>query len=282
MDFKTILVNLNHEARVPELIAAAAAIAKPAKAHVIGLYVMPPVLVPSDMIIPMGPEIYREQIASHRAQAKNIESVFEKLTRGEPYGAEWRIHGNPQITYQPIANGVIAEARTAELVIVSQGTGDKGSPMLAEVAERVGLESGRPVLVVPTAWKPRECGRDITVAWDSSREAARAAFDALPLLARASRVRLITVGRQQEVGTNANPASELASTMARHGLNLEVQVFGSESRHTGDTILTKVESDGSDLLVMGVYGHSRLREFILGGATRDVLKNMTVPVLMSH
>jgi nucleotide-binding universal stress UspA family protein len=282
MDFKTILVNLNHEARAQEMIAAAAAIARRSEAHVIGLYVMPPVLVPADMIMPMGPEVYTEQIAAHKAQAKRIETAFERLTRGEPFVAEWRLHGDPGFTYDPIANGVIEEARSAELVIVSQGTGAGGGPMLAELAERVGLESGRPVLVVPTEWQPREYGRDITIAWNDTRESARAAFDALPLLERANRVRLITVGQKKQNGRNTVPASELAATLARHGLDVEVNTFGSESRHTGDTILSQVTADGSDLLVMGIYGHSRLREFVLGGATRDVLKNMTIPVLMSH
>jgi nucleotide-binding universal stress UspA family protein len=283
MDFKTILVNLNHEARVPELVAAAAAIARPAESHVVGLYVMPPLFVPSDLVIPMGAEFYEEQIVAHRAQAERIQTVFDRLTRGEPYVAEWRVHGDARSSYDPIAEGVIFEARTAELVIVSQATDGADAPMLAEVAERVALESGRPVLVIPTKWLPRAYGQDIAVAWNDTREAARAAFDALPLLERAKRIRLVTVAEQKDGnGANMVPSAEVAATLARHGLDVEVTTIPADGRHTGNTILSRVAADGADLLVMGIYGHSRLREFVLGGASRDVLKNMTVPVLMSH
>jgi nucleotide-binding universal stress UspA family protein len=283
MDFKTILVNLNHESRVSELIAAAAAIARPSEAHVVGLYVMPPILVPSDMVIPMGAEFYDEQVLAHRAQSERVQTVFERLTRGEPYVAEWRIHGEARTAFEQIADGIVEESRAADLVIVSQAEDGKDPNILVDVPERVALESGRPVLVIPTKWLPREYGQNVTVAWNDSREAARAAFDALPLLERAKRVRLVTVGEQRNSsGKNMVPAAEVAATLARHGLDVEVETIPAEGRHIGNTILSDVTAGGSDLLVMGVYGHSRLREFILGGATRDVLKNMTVPVLMSH
>ncbi|MEQ1576258.1 MAG: universal stress protein [Hyphomicrobium sp.] len=283
MDFKTILVNLNHEQRVPQLIAAAAAIARPTEAHVVGLYVMPPLFVPSDMVIPMGAEFYEEQILAHKAQAERIEAIFDRLTRGEPFVAEWRVHGDARSAYEPVADGVVAQSRAAELVIVSQAI-DGGVPtILAEIPERVAMESGRPVLVIPTSWQQREFGLDIAVAWNDSREAARATFDALPLLRRAKKIRLMTVGEQfDESGNNILSPADAAATLARHGLTVEIETIGSEGRHTGNTLLTRVAADSADLLVMGAYGHSRLREFVLGGATRDVLKHMTVPVLMSH
>jgi nucleotide-binding universal stress UspA family protein len=283
MTFKTILVNLNNEPRVSELIAAAAAIARPTEAHVIGLYVMPPLLMPSDVIMPMGAEFYEEQVVEHRAQAERIKTIFDRLTAGEPFVAEWRTHGDVRSAYESIADGVIEQSRAAELVIVSQARDGKDPPMLTDIAERVALESGRPVLVIPSSWLSREYGRDIAVAWNDSREATRAAFDALPLLARAKKVRLITVGETTDGDRkNTIPSAEVASTLARHGLDVEVETLTNADRHTGNAILSRVVADGSDLLVMGAYGHSRLREFVLGGATRDVLKHMTVPVLMSH
>lgn len=283
MNFKTILVNLNHEPRVAELIAAAAAIARPTEAHVVGLYVMPPLFLPSDVIMPMGADFYEAQVAEHRAQAERIKMVFDRLTKGEPFVAEWRVHGEARTAYASIAEGVIEQSRAAELVIVSQAIDGKDPPMLTDIAERVALESGRPVLVIPSTWLAREYGRDVAVAWNDSRESTRAAFDALPLLERAKKIRLITVGEPTgSDGTNIFPAAEVAATLARHGLDVEVETVTNSDRHTGNAILARVAADGSDLLVMGAYGHSRLREFVLGGATRDVLKNMTVPVLMSH
>jgi len=283
MTLKTILVHLNHEERLSELIAVATAIARQAEAHVIGLYVMPPLFTPSDLIVPMGPEIFEQQVAAHETQAARTKTVFERLTTGEPFVAEWRVHGDARSAYDDIAVGVIAEARAAELVIVSQATGDKDPLVLVEVAERVALESGRPVLVVPVAWSPRAFGTKVAIAWNDSREAARAAFDALPLLRAAKQVQIISIAETID-GTDRPeiPAAEIAATLARHGLNIDVKTIPSDGRHAGNTLLSCVAKEGADLLVMGAYGHSRLREFILGGATRDVLKNMTVPILLSH
>ncbi len=283
MSIRTILVNLNHEARVAELTAAAAAIARVSEAHVVGLFVMPPLYVPSDIMVPMGAGFYEDQVADHEAQAERIKTIFERLTKGEPFVAEWRVHGDPRMTYDPIADGVILQSRAADLVIVSQAAGDTCAPMLTEVAERVALEGGRPVLVVPSNWPAREYGLDVAVAWNDSREAARAAFDAVPLLARAKKVRLITVGEMTNGGgANIIASAEVAATLARHGLDVEIETVAADNRHPGNALLARVAADGSDMLVMGAYGHSRLREFVLGGATRDVLKHMTVPVLMSH
>jgi nucleotide-binding universal stress UspA family protein len=283
MYFKTILISLNNEPRAPELIAAAAAIARPAQAHVVGLYVMPPLFMPSDVILPMGADFYEDQVTEHRAQAERIRTVFDRLTMGEPFVAEWRVYGDARMAYEPIAAGVIDQSRAADVVIVSQGVDGKDPPMLTDIAERVALEGGRPVLVIPANWQACEYGRDVAVAWNDSREATRATFDALPLLKHARKVRLITVGEQGNGdGKNTIPAAEIAATLARHGLDVEVETVANADRHTGNAILARVVSDGADLLVMGAYGHSRMREFILGGATREVLKNMTVPVLMSH
>lgn len=283
MTFRTILVNLNQEERVEALVAAAAAIARPTEAHVIGLYVMPPLFMPSDVVLPMGAEFYEDQISAHRAQAERIKVVFERLTQGEPFAAEWRVHGDACSAYESIADGVVEQSRAAEVVIVSQAVDGLDSPMLTDIAERVAIESGRPVLVIPGNWVAREYGRDVAVAWNDSREATRATFDALPLLENAKKIRLITVGEPTDgAGTNIIPSAEVASTLARHGLDVEVETVSNADRHTGNAILARVAADGADLLVMGAYGHSRMREFILGGATRDVLKNMTVPVLMSH
>jgi nucleotide-binding universal stress UspA family protein len=283
MGIKTVLVNLNHETRVEALIAAAAAIARPSEAHVVGLYVMPPLFMPSDVILPMGSDFYEMQIAEHRAQATRIQTSFERLTKGEPYVAEWRVYGDVRAAYESIADGVIDQSRAADIIVVSQAVDGEVPPMITDIPERVAIESGRPVLVIPANWSACDYGRDVAIAWNDSRESARAAFDALPLLERAKKVRLITVS-EHATGSGANtiPAAEAAASLARHGLEVEVETIGGDGRHSGSALLAKVVADGADMLVMGAYGHSRLREFVLGGVTRDVLRHMTVPVLMSH
>jgi nucleotide-binding universal stress UspA family protein len=283
MTFKTIVVNLNHEARVAELTAAAAAVARPTEAHVVGLYVMPPLFMPSDVVLPMGAEFYEQQIAEHKAQAARIKAIFDRLTSGEPFVAEWRCYGDAGSAYESIADGVVAQSRAAELMIVSQAADGVAPPMLTDIPERVAIESGRPVLVIPVTWNATAFGDKITVAWNNTKESTRAAFDALPFLRRASTIRLLTAGDQKDDdGASTIPAAEIAETLARHGFNVDVSMIDDAGRHAAPALIARVVADGSDMLVMGAYGHSRLREFILGGTTRDVLKTMTVPVLMSH
>lgn len=283
MGFKTILVNLNHESRAAELVAAAAGAARPTESHVVGLYVAPPLFMPSDVIMPMGADFYEQQVAEHREQCERIRTVFERLTKGEPFVAEWKSKGNLSMAYEPIAGGVIAEARAADLVIVSQATDGNDPPMLTDVPQRVALESGRPVLVIPTRWGGTRYGQNIAIAWNNSREAARATFDALPFLERATSIKLITVGESRDSdGAPAISAADVAATLARHGLRIEIETMAPVSGAIGPALLARATAGGADMLVMGAYGHSRMREFILGGATRDVLKSMTIPIFMSH
>jgi nucleotide-binding universal stress UspA family protein len=283
MRIKTVLVNLNHEQRVTAVLAAAADIAQSNSAHLIGLYVMPPLFMPSDVIVPMGSEFYEQQITDHLAQAERIRKTFEDQTRGQTFVAEWRIHGEARSAYESLADGVIAQARSADLVVVSQARDGVASPMLTDIAERVALEGGRPVLVVPASWTPQPFGKNVTVAWNDSRESSRALFDAIPLLTSANMVHLSTLG--DTVDADEKPVIsgvDAAEALARHGVAVAVDSIPNGGGSIGATLLARAIAHNSDLIVMGAYGHSRMREFILGGVTRDMLKAMTVPVLMSH
>lgn len=284
MPFKTIVVNLNYEGRVTELVAAAIAIARQSEAHVIGLYVMPPIFMPGEVMMPMGSDFFDQQIMEHKAQAKRIEARFLELTRTEPIVAEWRVHGEAVSSYEALAEGVITQSRTADLTIVSQATEGVSPPMLQDIAERVAIESGRPVLVVPENWKGTKFGQRITVAWNNSREAARAAFDALPFLKQASSIRIVTASLEtsDDDDTPVIPAADIAESLARHGLKIDVGTTSPSGRNAAPELLADMQENGSDMLVMGAYGHARLWEFILGGTTRGILKTTNVPVLMAH
>ncbi len=121
------------------------------------------------------------------------------------------------------------------------------------------------------------------VAWDASREAARAVSDALPILERASSVAVVSVNpRSRDFGHGDVPGADIALHLARHGVKVDVQRIETRDLDVGNALLSHVASESADLLVMGGYGHSRLREMVLGGATRTILGEMTVPVLMSH
>ena len=150
--------------------------------------------------------------------------------------------------------------------------------MLSDVAERVAFESGRPVLVVPSAWQPCEYGHDVAIAWNDSRRGGprHVRRHAVPCGGAQDPARYRERVAKRDARSNTIPAAEVAATLARHGFDVEVETVAGNG-HAGQAILSRIAADGADLLVMGAYGHSRMREFVLGGATRDVLRKMTVP-----
>jgi nucleotide-binding universal stress UspA family protein len=152
-----------------------------------------------------------------------------------------------------------------------------------DAPEEVILACSRPVLVVPFARRRLDrIGTNVVVAWNGSREAGRAVQDAVPLLAMSGAVTVLLVDPEEDADIEL--AEDLVLHLARHGLYARTQVIRRElsTLSVSDTLLAQVADLDADLLVMGAYGHSRLREMILGGVTRDILRNMNVPVLMAH
>jgi nucleotide-binding universal stress UspA family protein len=171
-------------------------------------------------------------------------------------------------------------ARRFDLSIVGQAEPET-SAVEEIIVESALFESGRPVIIVPYIQKaPLKLDR-VMLCWDGSRAAARAIADAMPLLRRAGRVEVVIVanerGKQDEI-----EGADMGGHLARHGLNVEVKRTALGGIDVADVILSHAADASSDLIVMGGYGHSRLREFVLGGVTRSILRSMTVPVLMSH
>jgi nucleotide-binding universal stress UspA family protein len=150
------------------------------------------------------------------------------------------------------------------------------------LAEAIIFGSGRPTLVLPEISRPKPPRLDhVIVAWDFSRPAARAVADAIPLLEKAKRVHILTVMNEKAIDSNRSSA-ELARNLAHHGIDVVLDKIDAAGQPIGRILRTQAASGDADLLVMGAYGHSRFREFILGGATRDILANPPVPVLFSH
>jgi nucleotide-binding universal stress UspA family protein len=171
-------------------------------------------------------------------------------------------------------------ARRFDLSIVGQA--EPGTSAVEEIiAESALFESGRPVIVVPYIQKaPLKLDR-VMLCWDGSRAAARAIADAMPLLEQAGRVEIVIVanerGKKDEI-----EGADMGAHLARHGLNVEVKRTVLGDIDVADVILSHAADAGSDFIVIGGYGHSRLREFVLGGVTRTIFRSMTAPVLMSH
>jgi nucleotide-binding universal stress UspA family protein len=170
-------------------------------------------------------------------------------------------------------------ARNYDLSIIGQARPDSETPQDA-IIEGALFGSGRPVLVVPYIQKTGIKLDRVIACWDGSRNAARAVADALPLLRRAGAVEILTIEtverRNQIVG------ADIAEHLARHGLKIELKSITDKVNDVASIILNRVADSGADLVVMGGYGHSRFREFVLGGATRGMLRSMTAPTLMAH
>lgn len=168
-------------------------------------------------------------------------------------------------------------ARTRDLTVVPASDGLDWSYM----AEGLVFESGRPVLLLPKPDASAHRYRSIAIGWDGSRAAARALADALPLLLAADAIELLVVTGDKELPTAAGPA-EAQRHLATHGISAGIRTIEARHRDAGTTLCEETLALGGDLLVMGAFGHSRVREFVLGGATQSVLDNVRLPVLLSH
>lgn len=169
-------------------------------------------------------------------------------------------------------------ARRFDLSIVGQAQPSQLEPDL--ITEAALFESGRPVIVVPYIQKQGMKLDRVMLCWDGSRTAARAVGDAMPIFQRAKNIEVVTV---TELGTEDEiPGADIGYHLARHGLNVSVKKLVSGDIDAANIILSHAADSGTNFIVMGGYGHSRLREFVLGGVTRTMLASMTAPVLMSH
>jgi nucleotide-binding universal stress UspA family protein len=275
MAYKDLLVVLDPGEVVRERLKVARNLAERFGAHLVGLYLdaveMPP---PQYFEAAILDSLYREIEARQRQQVEAVRALFEDAARRSAISAEWRSDDG-----RPLERAAL-HGRHADLIIVGQlNRDDPGAPLAQPRPEDVTLLAGRPVLAVPYAGKFERIGGRVLIGWDGSREAARAINDALPLLQAAASVTVLTVDDDRD---HAIPGVDIALHLARHGVTAQVENTVSAGVGVGDVLLSRAMDVGADLLVMGAYGHSRVRELVLGGATRTVLDSMTVPVLMSH
>jgi nucleotide-binding universal stress UspA family protein len=280
MTYKTILVSLNEVGRVAELTAAAASLARDLGAHVAGLYVVPAVQVYPSVGFEAAPQVFEGNRSYFKDNSARVKQSFEDAMAREalPYDFHLIDARTPVI-----ADEVIAQGRSSDIIILSATNPDEITGVERDFVEQVVMSAGRPVIVLPYQGEARIVLDDIIVGWDGGREAARAAFDALPLLKLANRVRIVRVDPQKDPTLRGSVAgADLAEGLARHGVKAEAQGYPTDGMDEGQALMRCAEDNGSGLIVMGAYGHSRLAEFIFGGATRFVLTRMTRPVLMSH
>lgn len=214
--------------------------------------------------------------AERKAEAEQARQDFERRARTAGVTFDSRVVSDDVESTAVVFSEI---ARNHDLSVVGQSDPDDSLPENL-VIEAALFDSGRPLLVVPYIQRKGIALDRVIVCWDGSRNAARAIGDALPLLKRARQVDVVTV--EQRERRRELRGAQVAEHLARHKLAVDLKSIVAPDSDVASVILSQAADSGADLIVMGAYGHTRLREFILGGATRDILRSMTVPVLMSH
>lgn len=275
MALHDVLVFLDQFAHSAVRLDAAADLAARHGARLIGLRVEVHPRVPAAIrsaIVAGALEVHSDAV---RADTVRIEEQFRAAAEGRGVAHEWWV----------VRDGGIAKvtelARYANLTVIGQAAPDAEEEFSGEtLIHELVLGSGRPVLVVPHVPLAGDFGRRIAVAWNGSREASRAVADAMPLLRHAERVAVLLAKGEGRTGM----ADLIRGHLARNGIYAEILAVeaGASDHDAGTAVLAEADAFSADLLVMGAYGRSRVRELVLGGATRHVLQHLPIPALMSH
>jgi len=281
MSLKDILVHLDGTPQSAMRLDIAVELARRHQAHLTGLFVV-------DVVTPiMGAAdagsgaaiagLIETMRGDALATGARVEGRFREALRRADIAGEWRL-----------AEGVTAElvplhARYADLVVVGQADPEDGELSGAAVLSAAIFDSGRPVLVIPHAGTFTTLGERVLIGWNAGREATRAVHDSLPLLVKAGSVTITSVNPRVGLGAHGEePGADIARHLARHGVTVSIEHTAAPEIGAGDILLNRAADLSADLLVVGAYGHSRLREMLLGGVTRTLLRQMTLPVLLSH
>jgi len=277
MSYKDLLVILDGSRHCRTRLLAATALARRFGARLAGLYAMPRLELSPFLADQFPPEALAEAHARAAQGRDDVEALFREVTEGGGIAAQWR-EAQGDATDLATWHG-----RHADLAILGQPDPDEPKSGADDITvERFVLGTGRPTLMLPYSFTGEAPGRRVIVAWNGTPQAARAVHDALPLLAAAEKIVLVTIDRAAAKVGDAAGAAALAEHLAQHGIAAEPRHVVTDGIEPADALLSYATDEAADLIVMGIYGHSRLRELALGGVSRQILAHMTVPVLMAH
>ena len=280
MGYKTILAVLDTPKNAQQITDFSISLAEQFQSHVIGLHAEALATVPlvAPMEIPDPSTVQALQDMAH-AETLDVEKIFRERAQRNGTSHEWRSFLS---SAGFSASSLVDSARNVDLVIAAQGENTVLSESRPEL-ENFLFESGRPVLLVPYILKEPKPIKRVLVAWNGSREAARATFDALPFLKAAEAVEVFSVDpAETRTQSSAMAGAEIAATLARHGVNVTVVRQESDQLPASAAIENRLSDSSIDLLVMGAYGHKRWWEMLFGGVTRTVLESMTALTLLSR
>lgn len=278
MAYKTILVHLDSSRRCAQRVGLAALWARVHGGRLVGL--VPTGLfdgsIPADAIRRDAPDFIGASEDFLRRRAERIGAEFrEQLGDSVPHEV--------RVVNAPAVDALVRHGRTSDLMVVGQHDPDdpECASVLNDLPQRVLMEAGAPLLVVPHAGQFAHVPQAAVLAWDGSREASAAIRAALPALQIVRRVTALSFSRTDEAVADELLMPQLVGFLRPHGIQASARREVSDI-DIADALLSRLTDLGADLLVMGGYGHSRFRELVLGGVTRRILASMTVPVLMAH
>ncbi len=279
MSIKSILLLLDDSAACEKRMTVSFELARRFEAHLTGLYV-----IPTPSIIYGAPHAPVSEIESEvqRSQERGEASIaaFEAMAQKEGISAEHRL---VNAMGEAVSDVAALHGRYADLLVLGQNDPNDLRSLGIGVVESTLLGSGRPSLFVPYIGVLSPMLDHVIVAWDASQESTRAVHDALPFLVHAKQVTVLVINpRIGPDGHGEQPGADIATALARHGVDVTVQEDQVDRIAIGEAVLSRISDLQGGMLVMGAYGHARLRELILGGVTDTILREMTVPVLMSH
>ncbi|MGP1253430.1 MAG: universal stress protein [Kiloniellales bacterium] len=275
MPIKTILVHLADDTHHRARLDAAVRLAKQHDAHITALFITFPVGMPPTIAGRSASAIFISE-ARDRARERSaaLQKEFDSTCANEGVSHTWVVEDGSHL------QALSYHAHVADLMIVSHS--DEGEYLedrfRLRLAEELVFDVGCPVLLLPRVNPVPAFGRNVLIGWHSNREAVRAVRGSLDLLRAAESVTVLTVGPTPEDKLSEH---ELVAYLARQKIQAE-GVNVEDQGGVGTTLLAEAKRRGSDLLIMGAYGHSRLRELVLGGATRQVFRHAEIPVLASH
>ena len=275
MVFKDILVHIDDQEARTVRLEVAIALAKAHHARLTGFYVKH---FPTATTYGHLPVSFLDSIdETVRERARDAQDVFSQATAAAELSTQWRcVEAAPAFL-------AVNQLRFADLLVLGHNPRSRLITDEADLENTLLLDTGCPALVVPSACAARPIGKKVLVAWNASRPSLRAVNDALPILLRAEEVRVLSVNeRNARHGEADIPSADLCAHLIHHGVQVQEVDLQANEKEIGEVLLYQVGDNDVDLMVMGAYGHSRVRELIMGGVTRHVLKHASVPLLMSH
>ncbi|TCU14964.1 nucleotide-binding universal stress UspA family protein [Rhizobium azibense] len=280
MPYKTILAILDTADNSRAVSDFAFALAAENDAHVIGLHAenisAVPLVAPMEIPDPVAVQALQDMAHSETVE---VERIFRLKAEASGASFEWRSFAT-SAGYG--SSPLIESARSVDLLIASQADPSKPSDSQVDIDSFL-FESGRPVLMIPYILRQPKAIKRVMIAWNGSKEAARATFDAMPILKAADEVEVFSVDPVDSAMQTAGLAgAEIAATLSRHGVKATLAVAEGPHKSASNVIENRLSDNSIDLLVMGAYTHSRLWQMIFGGTTKSLLQSMTALTLLSR